>query len=110
MKDKTKTVTPPVVADATTPAKTPAAPRVLSLTEKGKAHVFKPGSQRAVWFATVVAADGKPVAEWLAQVAKDLPAQRAKENAKTPHKSGHGFLGRFKELGLVTEVEATPEA
>jgi hypothetical protein len=100
MSKKSKTVVVETPVAAVQPTK------VLRLTEKGLAHTFRPGSQRAVWFASVVAADGEPVADWLAQVAKDLPAQRAKENAKTPHKSGHGFLGRFKELGLVQEVDA----
>lgn len=93
----------------TTPAATepkPAPAMLIAITELGKKHSFRAGSQRDLWFQSVLAYEGKPVADWLAHVATNVPKQRVKENAKTPHKSGAGFLGRFKELKLVQEVPA----
>lgn len=97
---KTNVVSAPVAA----PVAAPAPVMLVALTDAGKAKSFRAGSQRDVWFTSLRAYEGKPVAEWLAAVALKVPAQRAKENAKTPHKSGHGFLNRFKELGLVELV------
>jgi hypothetical protein len=79
---------------------------LVNITPAGMAHAFRNPSQRHTWFVSLQAYNGKPVADWLAAVAAQVPAQRVKENAKTPHKSGHGFLNRFKELGLVTLVPA----
>jgi hypothetical protein len=93
-----------VVAPVAAPAAAPAPVMLVALTETGKTKTFRTGSQRDVWFTSLRAYEGKPVADWLTAVALKVPAQRAKENAKTPHKSGHGFLNRFKELGLVTLV------
>ena len=76
---------------------------LVAFSEKGKTHQFRPGSQRDVWFQSLRAYEGKPLSDWLAHVAANIPAQRAKEGAKTPHKGGMGFLRRFALEGLLAE-------
>jgi hypothetical protein len=85
------------------------------LSPKGLAHQFRAGSQRAVWFASLAAMQGKPLADWLKAVAVSPPMQRQKVDHKSPHKGGQGFLRRFSELGLLgwrgpeTEAATTSE-
>lgn len=89
-----------VVAPATTE------PVLVAFTAKGAVNPFKPGSQRAIWFASLQAYEGKPVSEWLAAVAAEIPAQRVKEGHRSPHKGGAGFLRRFALEGLLAWRDA----
>ena len=60
---------------------------------------FGPGSAFA---ATELSQyEGRPVSEWLKAVATEIPKQRVKENHKSPHKGGAGFLRRFALEGLL---------
>jgi hypothetical protein len=97
--EQTTVVTPPVVAEAAAPTEQV----LVAFSDKGKAHEFRAGSQRDVWFQSLRAYEGKPLNEWLVAVAEKIPAQRAKEGAKTPHKGGMGFLRRFALEGLLAE-------
>lgn len=100
----TKTEKTVVTPPATEPKAEVAPVQIVRLTEAGKKHAFRENSQRDIWFRSLRAYEGKPVTEWLESVATKIPAQRKKEGAKTPHKSGWGFLGRFRELKLVELV------
>lgn len=93
--EQTVTVVPPTVEA------TPVAPVLVQLSEKGMTHEFRAGSQRDVWFQSLKAYEGKPLADWLAEVAANVPKQRVKEGARTPHKGGMGFLRRFALEGLL---------
>jgi len=89
-------------APAPAPKAEQAAPvQLVTLSAKGKVHQFRPGSQRDVWFRSLKGYEGKPLADWLAAVAKDIPMQRQKEGHKSSHKGGGGFLRRFAREGLL---------
>ena len=70
---------------------------------------FRPGSQRDVWFRSLRQYEGKPLADWLAAVAVEVPMQRQKPDHKSSHKGGGGFLrdNRFED-GLITEHRIFP--
>jgi len=74
---------------------------LVAFSEKGKTHEFRAGSQRAIWFNSLRQYEGLPLASWLAAVATEVPAQRAKVGHKSPHKGGMGFLRRFALEGLL---------
>jgi hypothetical protein len=108
MSKRNKTVDTTPATDATTQTAEPAAPVTLvAFSAKGKTHQFRTGSQRAIWYASLQSYEGKPLAEWLAHVAKAIPAQRVKADHKSPHKGGAGFLRRYGLLGLLAGAAAT---
>jgi len=74
---------------------------LVAFSEKGKTHEFRANSQRDVWYRSLRAYEGLPLAAWLAEVATTVPAQRAKVGHKSPHKGGMGFLRRFALEGLL---------
>lgn len=107
-KSKTKTTDTTPATDATPATPEVAAPVTLvAFSDKGKTHAFRAGSQRAIWYASLQAYEGKPLADWLKDVAKTIPAQRVKADHKSPHKGGAGFLRRFGLLGLLAGAAAT---
>jgi hypothetical protein len=92
----------PVAAPATAPvAPAPAKEILVAFSAKGKENPFRPGSQREIWFTSLKCYEGKPLADWLKAVAAQPPKQRVKENHKSPHKGGMGFLRRFQLEGLL---------
>jgi hypothetical protein len=95
---KRNQIVPPTPA---TPEVVAPTPQLIVLSPKGLAHQFRAGSQRAVWFASLAAMQGKPLADWLTAVAVSPPMQRQKVDHKSPHKGGQGFLRRFRKLDLL---------
>jgi len=94
--------TPTPEVETPTPAEQPTASvQLVVLSDKGKAHQFRPGSQRDVWYTSLRAYEGKPLADWLTAVAAEVPMQRQKPDHKSSHKGGGGFLRRFAREGLL---------
>ena len=91
------------VAETVAAAKPEAEVVLVRLSKEGAVNPFREGSQRAIWFANLQKYEGKPLAEWLKDVAANPPKQRVKENHKSPHKGGMGFLRRFHLQGLLAE-------
>ena len=101
MSTSAKKIVAPATVSAPVAAPVAVAPVIVGFSAKGQVNPFRPGSQREIWFASLRGYEGKPLAEWLAAVAANPPKQRVKENHKSPHKGGMGFLRRFHLEGLL---------
>lgn len=106
MSKRNKTVEETTTAPA--PAEQPVT--LVAFSDKGLTHQFRPGSQRDVWYTSLRAYEGKPLADWLKAVAANPPMQRQKPDHKSPHKGGSGFLRRFGLLGLLAGSAAAEAA